>query len=264
MKLSNKKRLLFKILEIANQAAEKIMEIYAAPVKVTYKEDLSPVTLADKASHDFISSELEALTPNIPIISEEGEIKNHKDAGEFWLVDPLDGTKEFIQKNDEFTVNIALISNHIPVLGIVCAPALKVSYAGLVGDGAFKMIFGHETLQIHCSTPIKEKGVVVCSRNHEDVTHIERVFPGYQFLPMGSSLKFCKLAEGFAHIYPRFGRTMEWDTAAGQAVLMAAGGFVFLVDNKDTLRYGKKGFENPHFIATSSMSFVDRVLMHEL
>lgn len=260
------KILLNNISTIAWQAGQKILEIYNESVNsfpVKFKEDTSPVTKADMVSHELILEKLTRLTPAISIISEEGEILE-RNFDEFWLVDPLDGTKEFIQRNDEFTVNIAYIKNGEPVLGVVCAPALNLIYGGIVGSGAFKGQSDKERMpiQVQFNKNDKEEVIIVGSRRHGDPAYMEKFlskFENPQLIAVGSSLKFCKVAEGTAHTYPRFGRTMEWDTAAGQAVLMAAGGSVSNL-NRETLLYGKHGFENPHFIAYASPNLLEKVI----
>lgn len=250
----SKEFLLEQIIGISNQAAEKILEIYHCQIDhISFDEGHFPITAADRAAHDIIFSKLSNLTPTIPIVSEEGDLQEVVGA-EFWLVDPLDGTKEFIQRNGEFTVNIALIQNGTPVLGVVCVPTLGLTYASLVGEGAFKIALNDQPKPIQVNLKMDNGMIVVGSRNHRnssDENKFLSLVPNSQFIQVGSSLKFCLIAEGTAHIYPRFGRTMEWDTAAGQAILMGAGGLVTSTQGLP-LTYGKKGFENPHFIAFAS------------
>ena len=245
------------IMSIAYKAGQAILEIYHSPFTVSFKEDASPLTEADTTAQDLIYLALKELTPHISIVSEE--IENPEiNANIFWLVDPLDGTKEFINRNDEFTVNIALIQNNMPLLGVIYAPALNLLYGGIVGKEAFKITSQGQRVPLHAQSNINSEIIAVCSRRHGDMEQLKAFLPPLvenNFLPVGSSLKFCKIAEGSAHIYPRFGRTMEWDTAAGQAILMAAGGSVTSLDG-DILTYGKKGFENPHFIASSSLNLL--------
>jgi len=252
--LHEKSILLQQIINIALCASKKIMHIYKEKIDVQFKGDSSPVTKADTIAHHFIMGKLKELTPMIPIISEEGEARAESEAT-FWLVDPLDGTKEFIQQNGEFTVNIAYIEKKQPKFGVVCAPALELLYTGIVGDKAFKIYKDIQSpIQVQPTTNDHDKVIVLGSRSHGNSLWMNEFlskFSNNNLLAIGSSLKFCKIAEGEAHIYPRFGRTMEWDTAAGQAVLMAAGGGVYTLDGKSLL-YGKKVLENPHFISCAS------------
>lgn len=215
------------------------------------KADNSPVTEADVAANQLITAALQQLTPHIPIIAEEDEapltdIRHER----FWLVDPLDGTRAFVAGEPEFTVNIALIEQGIPILGVIYSPADKVMYYGDVTEGAFKQKEAAPPKKIHVREKPVEGLTVVRSKSHPSAKTeaflnsltIKELIPG------SSSVKFCQVAEGSADIYPRFGRTMEWDTAAGHAILNAAGGYV-LTANGAPLTYGKPGYENPHFIA---------------
>lgn len=254
MKTSPSLTLLREIIYIAQTASNAILEIYQKNHSHTLKSDGSPITDADICAHRIILEKLSKRTPDMPIVSEESlNLKelNQKLPKQFWLVDPLDGTKEFISRNGEFTVNIALVEEGKPTLGVVTAPALQTVYAGTLQDGAFKLdANGHQT-PISVSIPGEEGLTVLGSRSHQSQAEMNAFLQNKkvsQFIPAGSSLKFCKLAEGSAHLYPRFGRTMEWDTAAGHAILLAAGGTVETLDNTP-LTYGKQGFENPHFIA---------------
>lgn len=246
-------QLLDQIIVIARSAGTAILEIYATDFDVSTKSDASPVTAADEKAEAIILRALTAITPGIPVISEEaaaaGRIPDID--RRFWLVDPLDGTKEFISKNGEFTVNIALIENHQPVLGVVLAPALNRLFAGVVGDGAFiEDATGRRT--IRCRQPPPEGLTVVSSRSHGDAAALDAFLAGRKVAASanaGSSLKLCLIAAGEADMYPRLGRTMEWDIAAGHAVLGAAGGHVKTLDGSE-LSYGKDGLDNPHFVAT--------------
>ncbi|WP_035725880.1 3'(2'),5'-bisphosphate nucleotidase CysQ [Fodinicurvata fenggangensis] len=218
------------------------------------KEDSSPVTKADEACEVFILEALAKMTPDLPVISEEaaeaGKLPDLQNRQPFWLVDPLDGTKEFISGNGEFTVNIALIEKGTPVLGVVHAPALGKSWIG-ADNQAFFARDGESFTPIEARQRPAEGLTVVASRRHGGGDELETFLAGYQVadrVSAGSSLKFCLVAQGEADLYPRFGRTMEWDTAAGQAVLQAAGGRVETRDGVP-LAYGKPGFENPYFIA---------------
>ena len=248
------KALLNNVINIGWQASKRIMEIYQQTIEISNKDDGSPLTQADMASHHLIMDTLGALLPDSVIISEENadlDTMKWNNPQQFWLIDPLDGTKEFINRNGEFTINIALIDAGQPVLGMVCAPALNTLYAGMQGYGAFKMNKLGERASIAVISDAPNGLHVLGSRSHADQTAMEHFLKNKKiasFKACGSSLKFCQIAEGLAHLYPRFGRTMEWDTAAGHAVLMAAGGEVKCLDGK-SLCYGKAGFENPHFIA---------------
>lgn len=246
--------LLTQLRPVAEEAGRATLAFYGAPEART-KADGSPVTLADEAAEAVILPRLRALTPDIPVISEEEASKGLGPTvvGErFWLVDPLDGTKEFLSGNGEFTVNIALIERGVPVLGIVAAPALGETYWG-AGDTAF---FADKdgTRPIHVRPVPPEGLVVVGSRSHGDAQAMEAFLDGRKvaaFRAAGSSLKLCLVARGVADLYPRFGPTMEWDIAAGHAVLKAAGGSVKTFAG-DELCYGKPACRNPHFIASGA------------
>lgn len=244
--------LLERLLPIARAAGAATLEVYATDFEVREKSNESPVTEADHRAEAIILPALAELTPRIPVVSEEAASAGNIPAIDerFWLVDPLDGTKEFIKRNGEFTVNIALIERHEPVLGVVLAPALDRLYAGAVGSGAF-MEDKNGRRPIACRAVPAAGLTVVASRSHGDAEALERFLAGRKVASQasaGSSLKFCLVAAGEADIYPRLGRTMEWDTAAGHAVLAAAGGRVTTLDGAD-LRYGKPDFANPHFVA---------------
>jgi 3'(2'), 5'-bisphosphate nucleotidase len=240
------------IVDIARAAGEVIMAVYATDFAVRGKSDASPVTEADERAETVIVQRLRALTPDIPIVAEEavaaGQVPEVGDR--FWLVDPLDGTKEFASRNGEFTVNIALIDGGVPVLGVVLAPAIGRLFAGAAGLGALAEQGGTRRA-IRCRTVPTEGLTVVSSRSHGDAAALDAFLAGRRVaasVNAGSSLKLCLLAAGEADLYPRFGRTMEWDIAAGHAVLLAAGGRVVTLQG-EPLRYGKPGFENPHFVA---------------
>jgi 3'(2'), 5'-bisphosphate nucleotidase len=244
--------LLEALLPIARAAGAEILEVYATDFGIRDKSDASPVTDADERAEALILRELSALTPEIPIVSEEAaEAGLVPEAGSrFWLVDPLDGTKEFISRNGEFTTNIALIDQGRPVLGVVLVPAQDRLFGGAGGVGAFvEDESGRRS--IACRTPPAAGLTIVSSRSHGDAAALDAFLDGRPVaaaVTAGSSLKFCLVASGEADLYPRLGRTMEWDTAAGHAVLDAAGGRVSDVSGTE-LGYGKPGFENPHFVA---------------
>jgi 3'(2'), 5'-bisphosphate nucleotidase len=236
----------------AHEAGEAILEIYRHDFAVRHKADDSPVTRADERAEAIIEQRLAAATPDIPIVAEEACAAHGLPSAvppRFWLVDPLDGTKEFIRRNGEFTVNIALIEGDRAVLGVVHVPTQDVTYAA---SGSATRQRGGEAPQPIIARPVPPRGaIVVHSRSHADEQRLVEyisTLTGAERRLAGSSLKFCLLAAGEADLYPRFGPTAEWDTAAGQAVLEAAGGAVTMLDGVP-LRYGKPGFRNPDFIA---------------
>lgn len=249
--------LLKEMERLALEAGAKAMTIYAGPFDVGAKGDASPVTEADRLGEEIILAGLAAAAPAIPVLAEEaasgGAIPEL--GREFFLVDPLDGTKEFITKTGEFTVNIALVRDGKPVLGVVYAPALSKLYLGVDARGAWmrRTGSGEEAQPIRARPAPAEGLVAVASRSHrgQETDAFLSTLKIADFAAAGSSLKFCLIAEGVADVYPRLGRTMEWDTGAGQAVLEAAGGRVIEFESRAPLRYGKKGrgFDNPHFIA---------------
>lgn len=239
------------VLDIARQAGKEILKIYDGEFSVTQKDDNSPLTEADMASHHLIVAKLKECTPDIPILSEESaEIpwSERRNWERFWLVDPIDGTKDFVNRTGEFTVNIALIEKGVPVLGVVTAPALDLEYWGARGKGAYRIQNG-ETTELGVVDPPTEKRVVA-SKNHmnEETREFIESLGEHTLVQAGSSLKFCRIAEGTADIYPRMGPTCEWDTGAAQAVLEAAGGKV-LTFSGEPLRYGKEDVYNPYFVA---------------
>jgi 3'(2'), 5'-bisphosphate nucleotidase len=245
--------LLERLLPIARAAGDEILAVYATDFAVRDKDDASPVTEADERAEALILRELAALTPDVPVVSEEAAAAGRvPEAGaRFWLVDPLDGTKEFVSRNGEFTVNIALVEGGRPVLGVVGVPALGRLYGGAEGAGAFVEDEAGRR-EIACRPAPEEGLTIVSSRSHGDAGALEAFLAGRRVAASasaGSSLKFCLVAAGEADLYPRLGRTMEWDTAAGHAVVSAAGGRVSAVDGGE-LGYGKPGFENPHFVVS--------------
>jgi 3'(2'), 5'-bisphosphate nucleotidase len=250
--------LLKQVVALSIEAGNAIMEIYNGPAfQVTHKEDKSPLTAADLASHRAIVKGLEQLTPEWPVLSEESESTPYEIRsrwGLFWLVDPLDGTKEFLKRNGEFTVNIALIEDGTPILGVVYAPATGRMYFAARGVGAFKQENGL-TLPIRVQRGAGGATRVIVSRTHgTDETELySKRYGNCEFVPMGSSLKFCLVAEGVADVYPRSGPTMEWDTAAAQCILDHAGGSVTSEDGA-RLTYNKPSLLNPGFIAQGFLS----------
>jgi 3'(2'), 5'-bisphosphate nucleotidase len=243
---------------LALQAGAAIMEIYShAEIDVARKADASPVTAADMAADRIIFDGLRSAFPDIAVVTEEQAASHTVTGPRFFIVDPLDGTTEFIQRRGEFTVNIALVENGNPVRGIVYAPAQQRMFY-TCADGTAVEEIGQFSLSgpktrrlVRMRSPNLKALVVVASKSHRDAAtevYINR-YPVTDFRAAGSSLKFCLLAAGEADFYPRLGRTMEWDTAAGQAVLQAAGGEVLEFHTHAPLRYGKPGFENPFFLA---------------
>lgn len=243
--------MLKEVKDIARDAGAAIMDIYQSnDFDVQKKPDDSPLTKADLAAHNIICDGLRALDIQYPVISEESSDiswAQRKHWCRYWLVDPLDGTKEFIKRNDEFTVNIALIEKGVPILGVVYAPALDAMYTGERDRGAF---LNDKAISVVMQEP--ETLRVVGSRSHpsqETTDWLDALGKPYDMLAVGSSLKFCLVAEGKADIYPRLGSTSEWDTAAAHAVLSAAGGDVLTLSGAPLLYNQKEDYLNPHFIA---------------
>ena len=250
------KKLLKSVIDIAEKAGNEIMAFYKKhDVKTTMKEDRSPLTEADLASHEIIYQELSKLTPDISILSEESsekfELKNDEDF--YWCVDPLDGTKEFLKKNGEFTVNIALIFKQKPIMGVVVVPAKGLTYSSLEGLGSFKSVTNSSKLHpIHVNENFDKNSLTfTTSRSHSDSNTQEFIDRNNgKVIQVGSSLKFLLIAEGYCDVYPRFTPTMIWDTAAGHSILKEAGGLVTTL-NENSLTYSPNKFLNPSFIARS-------------
>ncbi len=258
--------LLSTIITASIKAGEEILKIYKTDFEVEYKEDESPLTMADKNANDVIMSYLNET--GIPVLSEEGRsiaYEERKEWAELWIVDPLDGTKEFVKKNDEFTVNIALIRKNRPVLGVVYAPVLDELYFGDEKSGAFKLKNASEitnnldaAIERSAKLPMdisKSYYGVVASRSHltpettEYIDEIRKKHSNIEIISKGSSLKICMVAEGTADVYPRFAPTSEWDTAAGHAVVLASGGrIVQATSPEDEVVYNKEDILNPWFI----------------
>ncbi|WP_375560476.1 3'(2'),5'-bisphosphate nucleotidase CysQ [Bernardetia sp. OM2101] len=274
------------MIEIAIQAAvkagERIKEIYdkfdnendtdyTTSTIVSYKSDDSPLTLADKEANKIIEKHLKPL--GLPLLSEEGKVIPYferKNWDKFWLIDPLDGTREFVKRNGNFTVNIALMKNNIPVLGIIYVPVSGVLYVGELGKGAYKQELGLKAIDlenriektekkaIKVSLRKNEEGIIAFkSRSHsgaKDNNYLNQ-FNVKEIRKKGSSVKFCLVAEGIADLYYRNGTTMEWDTAAGEAILKAAGGVILNADTDTDLKYNKENLENPPFCAMNAVIF---------
>ena len=245
------------VIQLMWDASDEILEVYQSEnISLQHKADASPVTQADLAAHQVLVTGLSALTPDIPVVSEEDpaslEIPKHHQT--FWLIDPLDGTKEFISRNGEFTCNLALISDQVPVYGWVSVPAQNLLYHGGLGRGAVRLNRSSgDRVTIQCQ-PQTEPTRVVASKSHfnaETATFIKKIEGAIELVQAGSSLKFLKIAEGAADLYPRLAPTCEWDTAPAHAVLEGAGGTVTQPFGSP-LRYGKAEILNPHFIARAS------------
>ncbi|WP_101842860.1 3'(2'),5'-bisphosphate nucleotidase CysQ [Halobacillus sp. Marseille-P3879] len=251
------------LIQAALSAGKEIMKIYETDFDIEYKEDESPLTTADKRAHDVIKNVLRKHFPALPVLSEEGRhlpYEQRKEWKEFWLVDPIDGTKEFIKKNGEFTVNIARIRDGRPVEGIVYAPALDTLYVAEETKGAYKVdgIWGRENISVKRLPLEQKKDItvrVVASRSHmsaETEAFIEDLKIKYkkvETITAGSSLKLCLIAEGNADFYPRYAPTMEWDTGAGQAIVELSGAKVEVAAENKPLTYNKENLKNPWFLA---------------
>lgn len=259
-------QLINKAINAALLAGIQIRNVYSSSdFDVQLKADQTPVTVADHQAHEEILKQLEET--KLPILSEEGvhlRYSERKNWDLFWMVDPLDGTKEFIKRNDEFTINIALVQDCQPIAGVIYAPVTGELYAGITGIGAFKLFKPAEdcTFQTMQLSGIKlpekanpEEFIVVVSRSHMNqetelyIENLKKKYDLFRIINKGSSLKMCMIAEGTAHIYPKLGKTMEWDTAAGHAILKAVGRNIFQPDLKTELTYNKEDLQNPHFLA---------------
>ena len=259
------------LLALAREAGAAIMRVYAQDFAVEHKDDRSPLTAADMASHHLIVAGLQALAPRVPVLSEESAgiaWETRRGWQRYWLVDPLDGTREFVKRNGEFTVNIALVEAGEPVLGVVYAPALDELHFGLrapaaMGGGAF-VCDGDKHVPISVRAPATAPLRVAGSRSHMDprsAAFIARIGE-HELLGMGSSLKFCRMAEARLDLYPRFAPTSEWDTAAGQCVLECAGGAVLTLDGAPLRYNGKDSLLNPHFLALGDIALPWREWLH--
>lgn len=248
--------MLQEVVGLAVKAGEEIMKVYSRDFQIEYKDDSSPLTEADKASHEVIDAGLRKLAPGIPVISEEGAgIPYSERSGykSFWLVDPLDGTKEFIKRNGEFTVNIALIEGNVPVLGVIYVPAKGVLYYGQKATGSFRQARGEGAVRIQRALLSRGNAIrAVVSRSHPspEVADFLKAYTVASSVEAGSSLKFCLVAEDRADIYPRLGPTWEWDSAAGHAIAEAAGCFVTMPDGSP-LTYNKENLKNPGFVVSA-------------
>lgn len=245
-------QLLAPVVALARQAGNAILQVYQQDFAVEHKGDDSPLTAADLAAHHCIMEGLAKLAPDIPRLSEEGAdipFAERRQWSRYWLIDPLDGTREFVKRNGEFTVNIALIEQGRPVLGVVHAPVLATTYSAAVGAGAWKQDGDAAAGAIRCSTTAKPARIVA-SRSHitPELGALLARLPPHEALNIGSSLKLCLVAEGKADFYPRLGLTSEWDTAAGHCVVEQAGGCVSTTDGKPLLYNSKESLLNPNFL----------------
>ena len=247
-------KIIHEVIALTRQAGSEIMAVYQTDFDIQIKDDNSPVTAADKKANTIITEGLKEINPEIPILSEEGRdipFSERSNWETFWLVDPLDGTKEFIKKNNEFTVNIALLEENQPVFGIVFAPALDILYWGSQDKGAFKSISGNSHIPVAVNSKLSDPVQIAGSRSHPSIKMnvFTSQFKKFEVKPMGSSLKICSVADGSVHFYPRLGPTMEWDTGAAHAVLKAAGGEINKYGTNEPLKYNKQNLLNPEFIA---------------
>ncbi|GLI33892.1 3'(2'),5'-bisphosphate nucleotidase CysQ [Desulforhabdus amnigena] len=245
---------------LARKAGESIMQVYETDFSVQQKEDKSPLTLADLRSHEVIVSGLQSHYPDIPVLSEEGRAipySTRRKWARFWCVDPLDGTKEFVKRDGEFTVNIALIEGTTPVLGIIYIPVAQCLYMGKMGSGCWETTKG-ERRKLHVQRPRTNAPVRVLMSRHHPSPHLDEILdalPAYEPIKRGSALKFCALAKGEADFYPRTGPTSEWDTAAGHAIVAAAGGVMVNLQGKP-FTYNKESLTNGPFLAAPSLEWL--------
>jgi len=270
MNIPDLSKLLDAVASIAVEAAQRILSVYNSPFTVEHKDDKSPLTEADRAAHELIVGRLKVLTPDLPVLSEESktiEFREREAWTRFWLVDPLDGTREFVKRNGEFTVNIALIEDHQPVLGVVQMPVTGALYLGVRGVGAWKEEGGSRH-PIHARLYRGGRATVVASRSHRGeavdryLARLEEREGAYDTASLGSSLKLCLVAEGAADIYPRLGPTSEWDTAAAQCVVEAAGGKVTNLQG-EPLAYNKPDILNPWFLVSGAGDYNWRTFLDE-
>lgn len=245
------------VIAIAREAGCAVLDVYQRDFAVEYKADDSPLTIADRQSHDIIATGLKRMTPDIPIVSEEAPAVPYEERSGwdyFWLVDPLDGTKEFVARTNEFTINIALIHRDEPVLGIVYPPVLNVLYYALKDHGSFKITQDGSVQRLDGASPDGDELIIVGSRSHhspamdEFLEQQKRIYDKVRFVSAGSALKFCLVADGQAHVYPRLAPTREWDTAAAHVVATESGKRVLRYDSNEALTYNKPDLLNPWFV----------------
>ena len=253
------------ICNISIEAGSIINKFYKLKNNIAYKKDQTPLTEADLASNEFIIKSLSKIDSSVPILSEEKLVdwEIRKNWEKYWLIDPLDGTKEFIKKNDEFTVNIALIKNNSPIMGVIYAPALSTLYFASLKKGTYKMKCKkkinslNNSYKVHTSTKNKsQKMKIICSRSHNNImiqNWLNKNINKYDIINKGSSLKFCYVAEGAADLYVRTSPSSEWDIAAGHIILAEAGGKITTIDGKKILYNTKENVINPYFIASCNL-----------
>lgn len=244
------------IIEIAIEAGKVVEKVAETAFNVTIKSDNTPVTEADIASHNYITESLARLYPEIPILSEENcsvSVEERQSWKKYFLIDPIDGTKEFIKQNGQYAVLISLMENNRPTLGVIHAPVFKETWYAVKGKGAFKLNPDGQSTPISVSSAPKDEVKVAVSASHlskRTSEYMEKEFNSYETHPIGSAIKFCRIAEGKVDIYPRLGPTSEWDTAAGEIILEeAGGGIVQFEDTNKKLEYNKESLRNPWFIA---------------
>jgi 3'(2'), 5'-bisphosphate nucleotidase len=248
------------VIGVAKEAGRAILEVYDTDFEVVQKQDHSPLTLADTRSHGIISRALRERYPDIPVLSEEGReiaFEQRRNWERFWLVDPLDGTKEFVKRNGEFTVNIALIQNRVPVFGIIYIPVSDRVFVGDVNEGCFEIASGGRRKLSVSPISAQARVRVARSRSHPapGLERLLSLMPSHEIINRGSALKFCLVAAGEADFYPRFGPTWEWDTAAGHAIVAAAGGVMVDLAGKPFL-YNKENLLNGPFMVSADMEWL--------
>ncbi len=256
-------RLIFSTAAIAKEAGEAIIKIYNSNFDYQLKKDLSPITAADNLSNNIIIKRLKLLTPEIPILSEEScniPYPIRQQWTQFWLVDPLDGTKEFINKNGEFTVNIALIEQNIPILGVIHIPVTGETYWGSATNGSFYTKEDNNVRQINVSKNLKNPVRILASRSHPSkaLDSLLSKIKDYEIIYRGSSIKFCLIASGKADLYPRLGPTSEWDTAAGEAIVSFAGGYTLTKNGLPLAYNSKESLLNPNFLVSSQKTLAQK------
>ena len=257
--------LIISTVEIAKEAGKAVIEIYNSDFDYSLKKDLSPITEADNLSHQIITEKLKISTPETPILSEENcEIPYNSRSkwSQYWLIDPLDGTKEFINRNGEFTVNIALIDRNTPIFGVIHLPVTNETYWGSIVNNSFYSNEKNDIKQIYVSENKRKPIRLVASRSHpsEMLNSLLEKLVNYEIMQIGSSIKFCLIASGKADCYPRFGPTSEWDTAAGEAIVRFAGGNVVAINGKSLGYNLEENYLNPNFIVSSGKIVSEKIL----
>ena len=268
MSIQDLRKLIHPVCDTAIQAGKVIKKYYKSKLNISLKENKSPLTQADLESNHVISNSLLKINKNIPILSEESLVdwSIRKNWETYWLVDPLDGTKEFIKENDEFTVNIALIKNHRPIIGVIYVPVYAIVYFSFKNGGSYKLNiedgkkinnYFENSIKLKTSTKTMNESLkIICSKSHPNdgfEKWLTKNVTKYELIKKGSSLKFCNIAEGVADLYPRFKPTSEWDIAAGHMILIEAGGKLETIDQKEILYNYKESVISPHFIASCNL-----------